>query len=68
VSLGGRIVGAADVIDALTSPRAYRAAMPLGKAFEHMRSGGAAILCPVVAPALERLVRTNRIPTFHAVS
>jgi putative two-component system response regulator len=38
IPLMGRIVGLADVFDALTSERVYRGAMPIAQAFELMRS------------------------------
>jgi HD-GYP domain-containing protein (c-di-GMP phosphodiesterase class II) len=64
VSLGGRILGAADVLDALTSPRAYRDAMPLDEAFAFMASRGPDVVCPTVLPALERLVGTGQVLVF----
>lgn len=64
VSLGGRIVGAADVLDALTSPRAYRDAMSLGDAFTYMASMGERGVCPTVLPALARVVHSGRLLVF----
>jgi HD-GYP domain-containing protein (c-di-GMP phosphodiesterase class II) len=64
ISLGGRILGAADVLDALTSPRAYRAAMPIDEALAIMSSRGPSVVCPTVLPALTRLVETGRVLVF----
>lgn len=64
VSLGGRIIGAADALDALTSPRAYRQAMSVRDALESLASNGARGICPTVLPALERLVTSGQILVF----
>jgi putative two-component system response regulator len=64
VSLGGRIVGAADAFDALTSPRAYRKAMSAEEAFERLAAVGDRGICPVVLPALARVVHNGQILVF----
>ena len=64
VSLGGRIIGAADALDALTSPRAYREAMSLDEALDWLSSMGPRGICPVVLPAVERAVRTGQVLVF----
>lgn len=64
VSLGGRIIGAADALDALTSPRAYREAMTLHEALEWLASMGARGICPVVLPAVESVVRNGQVLVF----
>jgi len=64
VSLGGRILGAADVLDACTSPRAYRDAMSVEDALGWMRSAGPRGICPTVLPALERIARKGQILVF----
>ena len=64
ITLGGRIVGAADVFDALTSPRAYRDAMTVGDAFTFMASLGARGVCPTVLPALARVVHSGHVLVF----
>lgn len=64
ISLGGRIIGAADVLDALTSPRAYRDAMTMGDAFTYMASLGPATVCPTVLPALARVVHSGQLLAF----
>jgi HD-GYP domain-containing protein (c-di-GMP phosphodiesterase class II) len=64
ISLGGRIVAAADAFDALTSPRAYRDAMSAAEAAHHLSSQGLRGICPTVQPALNRLVRAGRVLVF----
>jgi putative nucleotidyltransferase with HDIG domain len=64
VSLGGRIIGAADALDALTSPRAYRRAMAVEDALESLAQMGARGICPTVLPALERLVASGQVLVF----
>jgi putative nucleotidyltransferase with HDIG domain len=64
VALGGRIIGAADALDALTSPRAYRQAMSVEDALESLTSMGARGICPTVQPALERLVASGQVLVF----
>ncbi len=61
ISLGGRIIGAADVMDALTSPRAYRDAMGVTDAFTYMASLGTQGVCPTVLPALARVVHSGQL-------
>lgn len=64
VSLGGRIVGAADALDACTSPRAYRDAMTLDEAVAWLRSLGPRGICPTVLPALERIANKGQVLVF----
>jgi putative nucleotidyltransferase with HDIG domain len=64
VSLGGRIIGAADAFDACTSPRAYRDAMSLDETLAWLKSLGARGICPVVYPALERIVHKGQVLVF----
>jgi HD-GYP domain-containing protein (c-di-GMP phosphodiesterase class II) len=64
VSLGGRILGAADALDALTSPRAYRDAMTVHEALAYLTSMGARGICPTVVPALRRLVKSGQVLMF----
>lgn len=64
VSLGGRILGAADALDALTSPRAYRQAMTVEEAFDWLASMGPRGMCPTVQPALKRLVVSGQVLVF----
>ena len=64
VSLGGRIIGAADALDALTSPRAYRQAMPVEEALESLALMGPRGICLTVLPALRRLVSSGQVLIF----
>lgn len=64
ISLGGRILGAADVMDALTSPRAYRDAMSTADALAFMSTQGPRVVCPEVLPALTRLVDAGQVLVF----
>jgi putative nucleotidyltransferase with HDIG domain len=64
LSLGGRILGAADALDALTSPRAYRHALSLEDALAFLASLGPRGICPVVLPAVQRVVQNGRVLVF----
>lgn len=64
ISLGGRILGAADALDALTSPRAYRDALPLDEALTWLASLGPRGICPVVLPAVQRVVQNGQVLVF----
>lgn len=64
VSFGGRILGAADALDALTSPRAYRDAMTAEAALACLVSEGPRGICPTVLPALGRLVKSGQVLVF----
>lgn len=64
ISLGGRIIGAADQFDALSSPRAYRDAMDPAASLTFLESLGAKAVCPQVLPALRRVVRTGQVLVF----
>ncbi len=64
ISLGGRILGAADALDALTSPRAYREAMTPDQAVATLESMGPRGICPEVLPILKRLVTSGQIIVF----
>ena len=64
VSLGGRILGAADALDALTSPRPYRDAMTAEEALVCLAAEGPRGICPTVLPALARLVQGGQVLVF----
>lgn len=64
ISLGGRIIGAADQFDALTSPRAYRNAMDPGESLAYLQSLGPKAVCPTVLPALSRVVKSGQVLVF----
>lgn len=57
IDLDTRIISTADVFDALTADRPYRAAMPAGRAFEILWEGAGKSHDPVCIAALERAVR-----------
>ncbi|KQV32605.1 metal-dependent phosphohydrolase [Rhizobium sp. Root1203] len=52
-----RIVSTADVFDALTADRPYRAAMPISRAFAILREGAGQSHDPICIEALERALR-----------
>lgn len=54
ITLGARIVAAADVFDALTAPRYYKPAYPVEKTIEIMRSMTGEHLDPAIFAAIER--------------
>ncbi len=54
ILLGARIVAAADVFDALTAPRYYKPAYPLGKTLEIMAGMAGSHLDPEVLAAVHR--------------
>ena len=57
IDLDTRIISTADVFDALTADRPYRAAMPVSKAFAILWEGASAAHDPVCIGALERAMR-----------
>ena len=57
IDLDTRIISTADVFDALTADRPYRAAMPVTRAFEILWEGADRSHDPVCIAALERAVR-----------
>ena len=64
ISPGGRVLAAADTFDALTSKRAYRAAVDIGETLDYMRGIAGTQLDPEVFAALEHVVRERRALTF----
>ncbi|MBI2773808.1 MAG: HD domain-containing protein [Chloroflexi bacterium] len=54
ITLGARIVAAADVFDALTAPRYYKPSYPIDKTLEIMRTMAGEHLDPAVMAAVER--------------
>jgi response regulator RpfG family c-di-GMP phosphodiesterase len=61
ISLGGRILCAADAFVALTSPRSYRPARSIDDALAYLRELGGALLDPAVFGALHSVVRNRRL-------
>ena len=64
VSLGGRILGAADALDALTSPRAFRQALTVEEALAVLEGKGPRGICPKVLPVLQRVAANGQILVF----
>jgi HD-GYP domain-containing protein (c-di-GMP phosphodiesterase class II) len=56
IPLGAQIVAVADALDAMTSDRPYRAALPLHQAMTELRIGRATQWSPAVVDTVERLV------------
>ncbi len=62
ISLGGRILSAADTFDALTSKRAYRDPLPPLEAVDHLRKDCGKLLDTHVFDALEAIVQRKHGP------
>jgi putative nucleotidyltransferase with HDIG domain len=56
ISIGGRILAAADAFDAVTSRRAYREALTQGAAIEYLKTHVGTLLDPSVYAALKSVV------------
>ena len=52
------------MLDALTSPRAYREALSLDDAIRLVKSLGPRSICPTVLPVLERAVAKGKVLVF----
>ena len=64
ISIGGRIVAAADAFDALTSERPYRPALSMADAISLMETLAGRLLDPAVFAALKEVVRRRSAPHF----
>jgi putative nucleotidyltransferase with HDIG domain len=64
ISLGGRILLAADIYDALTSTRPYRASLTPAETLEYLRAESGRLIDPDVFQALDGTIRGSRSPTF----
>jgi len=64
ISIGGRILAAADAFEAVTSSRTYRAAMSAEQALAHLATLAGSLLDPVVYDALRAVVERGRRLTF----
>ncbi|HUO51462.1 MAG TPA: HD domain-containing phosphohydrolase [Gemmatimonadaceae bacterium] len=64
ITLGGRILAAADAFDAITSPRAWRAPLSPGEAIQLLESAAGSHLDPQVFGALRNCVLRRRSLTF----
>jgi len=60
IPLGARIVAVADALDAMTSDRPYRSAMPAGEAFEEIRRFSNTQFDPTVASILLKMVAEGK--------
>jgi HD-GYP domain-containing protein (c-di-GMP phosphodiesterase class II) len=58
-----RVLAVADVYEALTAERPYRAAMPSEQALETVRAQRGTGLCPSAVDALERAVAVAELPS-----
>ncbi len=64
IPLGARILGAAEIYDALTTARPYQEKMPPDVAVERMRDLASSVLDPAVYKALEASVRRRQALVF----
>ena len=64
IPLGARILGAAEIFDALTTSRPYQEKMPADVAVERMRDLAGNVLDEQVYKALEMAVRKRQTLTF----
>ncbi|HKO16671.1 MAG TPA: HD domain-containing phosphohydrolase [Gemmatimonadaceae bacterium] len=64
ISIGGRILAAADAFQAVTSRRAYREPLDPARALEYMEDLSGTLLDPEVFAALRRVVRRGRTLPF----
>ncbi|NUQ22013.1 MAG: two-component system response regulator, partial [Gemmatimonadaceae bacterium] len=64
ISIGGRILAAADAFDALTSRRAYRDPLTPEDTIELLRAQAGRLLDPTVFAALETIVRRRKTLVF----
>ncbi len=64
ISVGGRILAAADAFDALTSKRAYREPMEQQETIEFLQAHVGRLLDPEVYAALRRVVSRRKTLTF----
>jgi putative two-component system response regulator len=62
ITLGGRILTAADSFDALTSKRAYREPMTAGTTLDYLASVQGKLLDPTVYQALCRVIAAGAVP------
>jgi response regulator RpfG family c-di-GMP phosphodiesterase len=64
ISIGGRIIAAADAFSALTARRAYRDLMTPDETIEHLAAHAGALLDPVVYDALRTVVSRRQSLVF----
>jgi putative nucleotidyltransferase with HDIG domain len=61
ISLGGRILCAADAFVAITSPRPFRAAMTIEGTLDYLEGHGGGLLDPSVWGALAKVIKNRRL-------
>jgi HD-GYP domain-containing protein (c-di-GMP phosphodiesterase class II) len=61
ISIGGRILAAADAFNALTSPRPYREPLTPDRAANYMTALSGTLIDPDVFKALEKVMRSSAI-------
>ena len=64
ISIGGRILAAADAYEAVTASRTYREAMPQDKALTHLSTLAGSLLDPTCFQALRAVVERGHTLTF----
>ncbi len=64
ISIGGRILAAADAYEAVTSARAYRGAMTPEQALTHLATLRGSLLDPTVFDALKAVIERGQTLTF----
>jgi putative two-component system response regulator len=67
ITLGGRILTAADAFDALTSKRAYRDPLTAATTLDYLRTQAGRLIEPRVYEALSTVVRRRDLPTLPRV-
>jgi len=67
ISIGGRILAAADAFDALTSKRAYRESMEPAEVVEYLRGLSGRLLDPQVYEVLSRVVLDRKSLVFSFI-
>jgi len=65
IPLPARIVAVADVLDAMTSDRPWRRALPLAEALDFIRAKAGTLFDPAVVDAL--MARRDRVQEIHAL-
>ena len=68
ITIGGRILTAADAFDALTSKRAYRDPMSAATTLDYLRMQVGRLLEPRVYEALGAVIRRGHVPGIPRVS
>ena len=64
ISIGGRVLAAADAFDAVTSNRAYRKGMPADETVEYLATHSGTLLDPDVYAALRTVVKRGQSISF----